>query len=139
MPIQNFRELRSWTVAKEIAIAIYQQTRSFPKEELFGLTSQMRRSAVSISSNIAEGFNRKSRRDFERFLYIALGSCAELESQVDIAAALSLISKETGALLIEKLNYEGKMLRRLIHRLQSTPPPPSRRTERSAVPQYVKD
>lgn len=138
MPIQNFRELRSWTVAKEIAIAIYQQTRSFPKEELFGLTSQMRRSAVSISSNIAEGFNRKSRRDFERFLYIALGSCAELESQVDIAAALSLISKETGALLIEKLNYEGKMLRRLIHRLQSTPPPPSRRTERSAVPQYVK-
>ncbi|GAF73329.1 unnamed protein product, partial [marine sediment metagenome] len=77
--IKNFQDLRIWQKGIEVLKDIYILTKKFPKEELYGLTSQMRRSAVSIPSNIAEGFRRYHNKEYKQFLYIALGSCAELE------------------------------------------------------------
>ena len=111
--VRNFRDLKVWQMAKEIAVIVYKTTRSFPQEELYGLSSQMRRAAVSISSNIAEGFNRFYKNEYRRFLLIALGSCGELESQVEIGTTLNYVSKEVYAELIEKLNHENRMLRKL--------------------------
>jgi len=82
--IKNFQDLRIWQKGIEVVKDIYILTKKFPKEELYGLTSQMRRSAVSIPSNIAEGFRRYHNKEYKQFLYIALGSCAELETQIII-------------------------------------------------------
>ena len=89
MKISSFKELVVWQRAVELATAIYNLTDSFPKEELFGLTSQMRRASVSVPSNIAEGFKRGSRLEFKQFLSIAKGSLAELETQILIAKNIS--------------------------------------------------
>ena len=78
--IKNFQDLRIWQIGIEVVKDIYVLTKKFPKEELYGLTSQMRRSAVSIPSNIAEGFRRYHNKEYKQFLYIVLGSCAELET-----------------------------------------------------------
>jgi len=75
--IKNFQDLRIWQVGIEVVKDIYILTKKFPKEELYGLNSQMRRSAVSIPSNIAEGFRRYHNKEYKQFLYMALGSCAE--------------------------------------------------------------
>lgn len=79
--MNNFRNLDVWDKAVELATVVYQNTENFPKAELYGLTSQMRRSAVSISSNIAEGAGRGSKNEFKQFLNISTGSCYELETQ----------------------------------------------------------
>jgi four helix bundle protein len=73
MEIKNFKDLRVWQKGKELALKIYSLTSVFPKEECYGLTSQMRRSSVSIPCNIAEGFNRYYSKEYRRFLYIAQG------------------------------------------------------------------
>jgi len=98
-------------------VIVYKATKHFPQEEIYGLSSQMRRAAVSVSSNIAEGFDRFHKNDYRRFLLIALGSCGELESQVEIGATLTYVSKETYVELIEKLNHENRMLRKLHSKL----------------------
>jgi len=100
-----------------IVMDIYHLTKSFPKDELFGLTSQMRRAAVSIPSNIAEGFNRYHTKEYIRYLHIALGSCAELETQLEIASGLAYLEKETTLNLLESINYETRMLKSLIKKL----------------------
>jgi four helix bundle protein len=87
----RFRNLRVWKDAVELAQLIYAATRSFPEEERFGLCAQMRRAAVSVPSNIAEGSVRRSTRDFARFLDISLGSLAELETQIEIARDLQIL------------------------------------------------
>ena len=87
--INSYRDLIVWEKAINLTVEIYKITENFPKEEIYGLTSQMRRSAVSIPSNIAEGRNRGTRKDFCNFLRIALGSCAELSTQIEIAKKLS--------------------------------------------------
>lgn len=115
--LRNFRELKVWQMAKEIAVSIYKITRQFPQEELYGLSSQMRRAAISISSNIAEGFNRFYKKDYQRFLMIALGSCGELESQMEVGTALGYVSKDALSALTEKLNHENRMLRKLHSRM----------------------
>ena len=92
--ISNFRDLVIWQLGKELVVDIYRLTRSFPQEERFGLTDQMRRAATSIPCNVAEGFNRKYSSDYKRFLFIALGSCGELETQLEIAVPLQLISQD---------------------------------------------
>jgi len=112
----NFRDLRIWILGQEIAVYVYSLTKIFPKDELFGLVSQMRRAAVSISSNIAEGFNRRKTRDFQRFLYIALGSCAELENQLELCFKLGYIDLNKKKISIENLQYEGRMIRKLVER-----------------------
>ena len=87
--IRTHRDLNVWKEAIDLAKGIYSLTKGFPREEIHGLVSQMRRAAVSIPSNIAEGAARSSRKDFIRFLYVALGSLAELETQL-------LLSRELG-------------------------------------------
>jgi len=98
--MQNFRELRVWQTAHELTLTAYQVTRGFPQAELYGLTSQIRRSAASICANIAEGCGRGSRRDFARLLQIARGSASELEYHLilDVKRMLTgLIRKLGGA------------------------------------------
>ncbi len=87
----SYRELRVWQKSVDLVTAIYQLTRAFPKEELYGLTSQIRRSAVSVGSNIAEGQGRLSKRDFRHFLGQARGSLFELETQLLIACRLGYV------------------------------------------------
>jgi len=117
MEVRGFRELKIWKLGMSIVMDIYQLTKSFPKEELFGLTSQMRRAAVSIPSNIAEGFNRYHTKEYIRYLYIALGSCAELETQLEIANGLAYLENKAKSDLLESINHETRMLRALIKKL----------------------
>lgn len=101
----------------EIAQAVYSATAGFPPEQKFTLTSQLQRSAISIPSNVAEGFARRHTREFIQFCHIALGSCAELETQLILAHHLRFLSDETRDRLEELLDHEGRMLNRLIQSL----------------------
>src|SRR5208282_4060070 len=87
---QSFRDLKVWQKSMELTVAVYRLTHGFPREEIFGLTSQLRRSAVSISSNIAEGHGRMNPREFKYFLLIARGSNCELQTQLELSGALGL-------------------------------------------------
>jgi len=113
----QFTQLSVWTMGMEICEEIYKLTRVFPKEERYGLVSQMRRAAVSIPSNISEGFNRHQRKDFRHFLQIANGSCAELETQVLLSRRLGFISEIEKSPLHSKLIVEQKMLKTFIQKL----------------------
>jgi len=115
--IRNFRDLDVWKKGIEIVKDVYKTTDSFPKREFYGLASQMQRCSISIPSNIAEGFNRFHNKEYRQFLYIALGSCAELETQIEIAAELKYIDEQRKTYLLEKLDHESRMLRNLIKKL----------------------
>jgi four helix bundle protein len=91
--MRDHRRLRAFELADELALTVYRETRSFPQDELFGLTSQMRRSAVSIPSNIVEGSARYSETEYLRFLDIAYGSVRELEYQISLAARLGHLAE----------------------------------------------
>jgi len=91
--MNTFREIKVWQKAMNFVTKLYKNTRSFPQEELFGLTSQMRRCAVSIPSNIAEGFGRKSNNEFKRFLQISMGSLFELQTQLEISKNLNFLDE----------------------------------------------
>jgi four helix bundle protein len=108
------KDLEVWRKSIDFVTTLYSVTKVYPKEELFGLVSQMRRAAVSIPSNIAEGASRKGKLEFKHFLYIALASGAELETQLIISLNLNYISKVEQAKLIEKINTISKMLQGLI-------------------------
>lgn len=96
---------------------IYKITTSFPKTEVYSLTSQMQRAAISIPSNIAEGFRRNYAKEYKQFLGISLGSCGELETQIEIARRLSYLSTEQATILLNKLEYICKMIQSLIKKL----------------------
>ena len=98
----------------EIVEDIYKLTKEFPKEELYGLSAQMRRCAVSIPSNVAEGFTRKHNKEYKQFLYISLGSCAELETQIEITTKLSFLSDKQKEELLEKINHTTRMIMNLL-------------------------
>ena len=115
--IKNFQDLRIWQKGIEVVKDIYILTKQLPREELYGLTSQMRRSAVSIPSNIAEGFKRYHNKEYKQFLYISLGSCAELETQIIIANELNYINDNNKTELIEKIKYICRMINKLIKKL----------------------
>jgi four helix bundle protein len=117
MKITNFRELEVWKLGKDIVLDIYRTTACFPKEEVYGLVSQMRRASVSIPSNVAEGFNRFHNKEYRQLLYVALGSCAELETHVEITTDLQYLERKDRDRLIEKLDHETRMLRNLIKKL----------------------
>lgn len=117
MKIKNFRDLDVWKLGMEIVIDTYKITGKFPKEETYGLTGQMRRAAVSIPSNIAEGFNRYHNKEYRQFLHIALGSCAELETQTEASFLLQYIDQTTRNEILEKIDHESRMLRNLIKKL----------------------
>lgn len=117
--IESHRELQVWQRAIELSIAIYKLTASFPRDELYGITSQIRRASVSIASNIAEGYGRGSRREYRQFLCIARGSNLEVQTQLFIAKELrfsdaSLIER------VENLTVEvDKMLNTILKKLQA--------------------
>ncbi len=106
----NFEKLEVWQRSLDFADAIYMATQSFPKEELFGLTNQMRRAAISVSSNIAEGSSRSSHVDFARFTEIATGSLFETVSQCIIAKRRNLLSETEYNALYCDAERIGKML-----------------------------
>lgn len=106
----SFKDLIVWQKAMDLSVAVYQITKKFPKEEMFGMTSQMRRAAVSIASNIAEGEGRKSKKEFAHFLGIALGSKAELETQILLCEKVGLLEKECSKKALSLLDEVGKML-----------------------------
>ncbi len=117
--MHNFKELHTWIEAKDLSILIYKMTIDFPSSEVYGITSQIRRAAVSIPSNIAEGAGRDSNKEFSRFIAIAIGSSFELETQLLIAFEINLIKKSDFELLLEKLHKIQKMLVNFKKHLQS--------------------
>ncbi|OVE75774.1 hypothetical protein BVX98_06875 [bacterium F11] len=120
MNIDRFDQLIVWRLGMDIADEIFQTTKAFPKEELYGLTSQIRRAAISIPSNIAEGFNRHKKGDFKRFLDYSLGSCGEVQTQIHLSFRFKYINEMIFNKLISMLEKEQKMLKSLIHRLKQT-------------------
>jgi len=116
--VKDFKDLRVWTKAHSLTLGIYKATRGFPREELFGLTSQMRRSASSIGANIAEGSGRRSDGELTRFLHIARGSAAELEYHLLLARDLQLLSDITHGLLAKQTDEVQRMLTSLIQQVQ---------------------
>lgn len=118
MGVIVYRELDIWKKSMDLCEEIYKITKNFPKEELYSLVTQMRRAAVSISSNIAEGFARKSNPDFKRFLRMAQGSLTELETHLEIANRLNYIALESVAGLFENSEILGKMMTRFIQNMR---------------------
>jgi four helix bundle protein len=118
--VRSYRDLVVWQKAMALAIAVYRATGHFPKDELYGLTSQMRRAAVSVASNIAEGQARHSRREFLLFLSHARGSLAELETQSVLAARLEFLSPESEQSLADRIAEVGRLLSGLRRSLKST-------------------
>ncbi len=117
--INSHRQLDIWNKGIELVKDIYKITSSFPKEELYGLTNQMRRSAVSIPSIVAEGFRRQYGNEFKQFLHIALGSCAELETHITLAKELNYIKEQIESMLLEKLDHISRMTRNLIKKIKN--------------------
>jgi four helix bundle protein len=112
--VQSYRDLVAWNKAMELVTEIYRVTHRFPKEELFGLMSQLRRAAVSIPSNIAEGKGRLSKGEFRQFLGNARGSLAELETQILIAQNLDYLDEAETKRLLAMVEEVGKVLNGLL-------------------------
>jgi four helix bundle protein len=110
---KSYRDLEVWQRSMEVARQVYDATCNFPNEEKFGLTSQMRRAAVSVPSNIAEGHARSGTGEFLQFLSISLGSVAELETQILLSVSLKYLDQEKANVLLEQLGTIGRMLRGL--------------------------
>ncbi len=103
--IKTFRDLRVWQKGIDLVKEVYKTTKKFPVEELYCLSSQMRRAVISIPSNIAEGFRRRYNKEHKQFLNIALGSCAELETQIVISKELGYIDGNNEKFLLELLDH----------------------------------
>lgn len=123
--IKSFRDLNIWKDAIKLVKLIYEITKTFPNSEIYGLTSQIRRAAVSVPSNIAEGHIRRHTAEFRQFLFIALGSLAELETQVIIANELGYVNKEVRERVIQDMNVLSKQIRSLISKLTPKPQTPN--------------
>ena len=112
--INNFTDLKVWQEAHKLCLLIYGVSDKFPKHELFGLTSQIRRAAVSVTSNIAEGFSRFSYKDKSKFYIMAHGSLTEVENQLLLARDLNYLTQEEYANIFEQLLYVHKLLNSFI-------------------------
>ena len=110
MASKSYRDLIVWQKSMDLVDQVYVLTKGFPNEEIFGLTNQIRRSAVSIPSNISEGQGRSSKKDFERFLKIALGSAAELDTQMEIAFRQEYLKEDEFMKMNEQVQEIRKML-----------------------------
>lgn len=115
---QNHKELKVYQEAFELAEAVYRVTANFPKEEVYGLSSQLKRAASSIGANIAEGCGRNTPKDFANFLHIAMGSVKECEHFLDLAQSLNYSSTEDHQKLSERLDKIGKMLANFIKKVK---------------------
>lgn len=117
--IKGFHDLKVWQRSRVLVKSIYEVTLVFPKEELYGLTSQIRRCAVSIPSNIAEGSSKRSTREFIRFLNMAYGSLAELETQLLLACDLEYVSLGLLKSVFVEIDEIGRMINGLISKLNA--------------------
>ncbi|MET3580404.1 four helix bundle protein [Mesorhizobium robiniae] len=115
----SYKDLIVWQQAMDLAVAVYGATKSWPKEELYGLTSQVRRAATSVPANIAEGYGREVRGSYQQFLRIAQGSLKELETQLLIAERTGIAPNATAASLLASTESVGKLLRLLIRKLSA--------------------
>ena len=118
--MRDHKKLRAFDLADEIALLIYQATNKFPKDEMYGLTSQMRRSAVSVPSNLVEGCSRDSQADFLRFLYIAFGSLKELNYQVSLSKRLNYLPIRESKSIEQKIFEAEKVLNGLIRSIRDS-------------------
>jgi len=119
--LTNYKELKVWQRAYSLCLEIYKVTKAFPRNEQYNLTSQIRRAAVSIPSNIAEGYGRKTTPDYIRSLYISYGSTCELETQIMLSGDLGYISGEIMTKLQEDIREVERMLKALIKSLENKP------------------
>lgn len=113
--IQSYRDLKVWQEGKAISILVYRITSAFPAEERFGLVSQIRRSAVSIPSNIAEGWGRNTNQNLIMFLRNSMGSLCELETQLEISFELGFVNEQTFEEIQQRLNLLSRQLKKFIN------------------------
>ena len=118
MKLRDYTELIAWQRAMDFVEAVYQVSRTFPKDELFGLTSQVRRAAVSMPSNIAEGQSRRSTKEFLQFLSVARGSLSEVETQLVISKRLNYLSSDQLSDLQHKSSELGRLINGLSNAIQ---------------------
>jgi four helix bundle protein len=116
--VQSYRELRVWQDGVDFVAVVYRATESFPTREQYGLTSQLRRSAVSIPANVAEGHARRSTREYLRFVSIALGSLAETETHVTVATRLGYLASEQEGQMLKQCDALSRMLHGLCKSLE---------------------
>jgi four helix bundle protein len=114
--IKSFTDLISWRIARDLVLKIYKITKEFPPAEIFGLSSQMRRASISISSNIAEGFGRRSKKEKIQFYSIAKGSLIELQNQLVLSLDIGYINKDEFKQLAELMIRCSKLITGLIHK-----------------------
>jgi len=117
MALKSYGELIAWQKAMDLVQMVYETVRAFPKEEIYGLTSQLKRAAVSVPSNIAEGQGRKSTREFIHHLSIAYGSLMEVETQILIAVRLGYLSREDAVPISEQTSEVGRLINGLSNAL----------------------
>jgi len=117
--IRSYRDLKVWQLAMNLAETCYRITRCFPKDELYGMTSQIRRAAASVPANIAEGHGRNSRGEYMHFLRVAQGSLKELETHVLLAQRVGLAETKAVETILTQSDVLGKMLRALIRSLEA--------------------
>jgi four helix bundle protein len=120
--VRSFKDLVAWQKSMDLVTEVYRTSQGFPKEEIFGLTSQIRRSAVSVPSNIAEGNARTSKKEFQYFLSNARGSLAELETQILIAHQLAYINETAKNQMLDRLWEVGRILNGLLSSLKKSSP-----------------
>ena len=118
MAVQSYRQLIAWQKAMELVKQIYELTKTFPKEEIYGLTSQIRRAAISVPSNIAEGQGRDSTKEFLHHLSIAYGSLMEAETQILIAESLAYLKSDHSISILEKAAETGRLINGLSRSLK---------------------
>ncbi len=117
--IREFTDLKVWQESHRLVLLVYEQTKRFPREEIFGLTSQMRRSAVSVSSNIAEGFGRQGYKEKVQFYYLSQGSLTELKNQFFIARDISYVTLDEFQKLSAQATFVHRLLQGLIKKSKS--------------------
>ncbi|MBT8215307.1 MAG: four helix bundle protein [Acidimicrobiia bacterium] len=118
--MSNYRDLTVWNAARALAVSCYRSTQDFPRAEEYGLTSQIRRAAVSIAANIAEGTQRGSDRELIRFVRIARGSAAELETLLELAGEVGLLTPQHATSLLDRTGDVGRMLSGLARSLNAS-------------------
>ena len=129
-PVRSYRDLRVWQQSMDLAEETYRATEQFPKHDRYGLVSQLRRAAVSVASNVAEGHSR-SRGDYIRHLFISSGSLSEMETQLALSARLGFLSREHAEHLLEVCDQVGRMLgglRKSLRARRARSPSPESRT-----------
>jgi len=124
--IRSYRDLRVWQLGMDLAADAYRVTKPWPKDEVYGLTGQIRRAAASIPANIAEGFGREASGSFAQFLRIAQGSLKEFETHLLLAVRVDLMDGRTADEILTKSDDLGRMLGSLIRKVTASPASPSR-------------